>query len=177
MRAAQRRARYLRQPHAANQPLAHQFAQGPYAVFNRHPLVPAVQVIQVDHISLQPPQAVLAGLAQRGRVAVNDAHQFAVAVDVDTLHAALAGQGDVVALRLQDLANQGFVGAKAIQRRRVKQGHTAFQCRAQHTLALLAGHRRTVSVAQVHAAQTQCRHLKRTQFTFLHIDSLRNALV
>ena len=139
---------------------AHHVCKCPHAVFNGNRLVPAVQVVQVDHIGLQAAQAVFAGFLQGGRATVNHAHQLAVSRHIHTLHAAFAGQRELVAVRLHDLAHQGFVGAKAIQSCRVEQRHASVQRGEQDALALLAGNRCTIGMAQVHTAQADGTDIK-----------------
>ena len=53
----------------------------------------------------------------------------------------------------RDPAHQRLIGTKAIQRGRVKQCDARIQCRQQHALALLRGHRRAIGVAEVHTPQ------------------------
>ena len=168
MGAAQRGGRHFRQANAADLARAHQVGQRAHAVFNGHALVPAVQVVQVNHIRLQAAQAVFAGLAQRGGAPVNHAHQLAVAIHIHALHAAFAGQGEAVAVWLHHPAHQGFVGAKAVQRSGVEQGHARIQRGQQHTLALLSADRGAIGVREVHAAQANGADLERAQSTLLH---------
>eukprot|EP01034_Spumella_vulgaris_P030494 gene30494-37719_t len=61
MRAAQRGSRHFRQADAADLARAHQVGQRAHTVFNGHTLVPAVQVVQVNHIGLQTAQAHVVG--------------------------------------------------------------------------------------------------------------------
>ncbi len=118
---AQRRGRYLGQADRADLAGAHQVGQRADAVLDRHLLVPAVQVVQIDHVGAQPTQAVLAGLLQRLRPAVD--HPLAV----DALHAALARQREPRAVRRQHAADQFLVGAEAVQRGGVEQRHAQIE--------------------------------------------------
>ena len=54
---------------------------------------------------------------------------------------------------LHHTAHQGFVGAKAVERSGVEQGHARIQRGQQHAFALLGRHRRAIGVRKVHAAQ------------------------
>ena len=110
-----------------------------------------MQVIQINHIGLQTAQGVFAGLTKRLRAAINYPNKLTIA-RVHALHAALAGQRELLAMRLQDFAHQGLIGAKAIQGGGVKKGDTVVECGEQHAFCLLDGDGRAIRVAQVHAA-------------------------
>ena len=163
MRFVQGSARDFRQANASNVAFFDHVSQCAHTVFNRHAFVPAVQVVQVNHIGLQAAQAVFTGLLNRGWPAVNHPHQFSITRHIHTLHAAFAGQCEFVAMRLHHLADQGFVRAKAVQRGGVKQGHSGVKRCQQYPLALLCSDRRAVGVAQVHAAQADGRNIKRAE--------------
>ena len=111
-----------------------------------------MQVVQIDHLGLQTAQRVFAGLLDRLGAAIDDAHFGAVAL-VHTLHAAFAGQGEFLAVRLHHLTHQRFVGAKAIQGGGVKKVHALIERSEQNPLALFGRDRCAISVAEVHAAQ------------------------
>ena len=74
MRAAQRGGGHFAQAKGANFSSGHQIGQGTDAVLNRHLLVPAVQVIQVNHVGLQALERGFAGGANGFWPAINDTH-------------------------------------------------------------------------------------------------------
>ena len=90
-----------------------------------------MQVIQVDDIGFQAAQAVFAGGLNGGGAAVDDAHQFAVAVDIKTLQAAFTRQREAAAVRAHDPADQRFVGTEAVERGGVEQRDAAVERRQQ----------------------------------------------
>ena len=171
MRFAQGGCRHFGQADGLDLARAHQVAQGTHAVFYRHRFVPAVQVIQVDHFGLQAAQRGLAsGLDGRGPP-VDHAHQLAVARHVHALHAAFAGERETFAFSLEHLANQGFVGAKAVQRGGVEQRDTGVECGQQNLFALLGGWRQAVGVAQVHTAKADGGDCEGAELAGLHLGS------
>jgi hypothetical protein len=86
VRATQRASRYLAQADGADFSDAHQIGERTDAVLDRHRLVPAVQVVQVDDLGAQAAQALVAGASQRCRPAVDHA------LALDARHAAFARQ-------------------------------------------------------------------------------------
>ena len=74
MRAAQRGGGHFAQAKGANLAGGHQLGQRADAVLNRHLLVPAVQVIQVNHVGLQALERGFAGGANGFWPAINDTH-------------------------------------------------------------------------------------------------------
>jgi len=109
VRPAQGVGRNLGQADAADLARLHQFGQRADAVLDRHALVPAVQVVEIDDVGLQPLQAVLAGLLQYVGMAVELALALCIAE-----RPALAGQNELAAMFLEHVADQGFVGAEAV---------------------------------------------------------------
>ena len=157
---------HLAQAQGAHLARAHQVAQGTHAVLDGHLLVPAVQVVQVDAVRLQPAQAVFAVAAQGLGAPVDDA--FDAIVELHTTHAALAGQREAAAVGTQHAAHQGFVGAEAIECRRVEQRDTGIQRAQQHALGICGGRGNAIGVAQVHAAEANAADGKRPQGSGLH---------
>ena len=143
--------RHFTQAQRAHLAFAHQVAQGTHAVFDGHFFVPAVQVVQINHIGLQAAQAVFAVAAQALGAAIDDA--FDTVVELHTCQAAFAGQREAAAVLLEHPTYQGFVGTKAIQGGGVEQGDTRVECGQQQALGGLRAGRHTVRVAQVHAAK------------------------
>ena len=78
VRAAQRGADTSDRPMARTLPARTMPAMRADAVLDGHPLVPAVQVIEIDHVGLEPGEAFVAGAQERFRPAVD----HALAVDV-----------------------------------------------------------------------------------------------
>ncbi|MNT24719.1 hypothetical protein D3C72_1602100 [compost metagenome] len=132
-----------------------------------HALVPAVQVVQVDHVRAQALQAVLAVLAQGSGVAVDHAAHHAV-IAAHARHAALAGQGDVVAVGLEHGADQRLAGAKPVECGGVEQGHARLQRGVQHGMGLLGGDGVAIGMAEIHAAQGYVGHGKGADSAFFH---------
>ena len=100
MRFAQSTCRNFRQTDALNFALTHQITERAHTVFNGHFFVPTVQVIQIDHIGLQTFESIFTGLANGFGSTIDDAHPFAIAILIDARHAAFAGQGELLAVRL-----------------------------------------------------------------------------
>ena len=172
MRPAQSGGRHFGQANGANLARTHQIGQRPYALFDGHLFVPTVQVVQVDHIGLQASKCVFAGLTDRGRAAINHTYLGAIAL-VHALHAAFAGQNELVAVRLHHLAHQGLVSPKTIKCSSIKKRHTCVQRREQHTLALFARDGSAISVAQVHAAQANGADGEGAKLSCLHGSILK----
>ena len=86
-----------------------------------------MQVIQVNHIRLQTSQTVVTSSLDRFRATIDHPHLFAVTLDIDTLHAAFAGQDEATAVLGQDLADDALALTKAIQGRGVEKIHTFVQ--------------------------------------------------
>ena len=116
MRPANRRGRHLAQPDGPDLALAHEVGQGTDAVFHRHALVPAVEVVEVDDVGLQARQALFA-VAPDG---LGPPVDLALACRVAE-HAALAREHDPVAV----LAERG-----AEERSRWRRSRTAPPCRS-----------------------------------------------
>ena len=72
-------------------------------------------------------------------------------------HAALGAQDDAVAPGLQRAADQGLVGAKAVERGGVKQRHALVQRLQQQPLGGVGIGRLTIGMAEVHATQADGR--------------------
>ena len=98
VRFAQGVGRHFRQTNAADFSSTYQVSQGAHTLFDGHAFVPAVQVIQVNHIGVETAQTVVAGGFDGVGSSINDPHFFAIPVDIHTLHAAFAGQGETAAV-------------------------------------------------------------------------------
>ena len=168
MRAAQRGGGHFAQAKGANLAGGHQLGQRADAVLNRHLLVPAVQVIQVNHVGLQALERGFARGANGFGPAINDTHQFAFARCIHARHAAFAGQREAAAVSGQHIADQRFIGPEAVQRGRVKHSHTGVQRGQQHALALLCRHWRAVGMAEVHAAEADGRNAEGAELSIVH---------
>ncbi|MCY1169803.1 hypothetical protein D9M73_98530 [compost metagenome] len=168
MGLAQGAGRNLRQANAANMAFFYQVSQRAHAVLDGYFFVPAVQVIEIDHVGLQATQAVFAVFAYGCRAAVNHTHNLPVAGHIHAMQSTFAGQGELAAMRLHDTADQCFIRAKAIQRGGIEQRHTGIQRGQQHTLALLRRHRRSVGMAEVHATQADGAYGERAQLSRFH---------
>src|SRR5262245_54695766 len=89
----------------------HEIGDRSDAFLDRPPLVPAVQVVEVDDLGLQPLKALLAVLADHLRAAINLPLTLGVAE-----HAALRGEHVFTAPVLQYLTEQRFVRAESVER-------------------------------------------------------------
>ena len=153
MRPAQRGGRHFRQAHRPDLARPHQIAQRTHALLDGHLFVPAVQVVQVDHIGLQALEGSFAGGPQRGGPTVNHAHQLPVASHIHTLHAAFAGQREARAVPAQHPAHRGFAGPEPIEGGGVEMGDPGIQGCQQQALGLLGGNGWAIGMADVHAAK------------------------
>lgn len=124
---SQRVGRNLGQADGADLARAHQVAQRAHAVLDRHRFVPAVQVVEVDHVGVEALERFLAGRANGLGAAVDHAHLLAVALEVDAGHAALAREREAAAVLGQHAADQALVGAEAVQRGGVEMGHAGVE--------------------------------------------------
>jgi hypothetical protein len=125
-----------------------------------------VQVVKVDHVGLQAAQAVFAIPADRLGPAVD--HALHAIVELHACHAALAGQRELAAVLREHVAHMRFARAETVERCGVEVGHAVVERGEQHALGLFPGHRRTVSVADVHAAQADGADLERAELALLH---------
>ena len=164
--AAQRAGRHFGQAQCAHLAFFHQTRHFAHAVFNGYFLVETVQVVEVNDVGLQAAQAVFAVLAQRRRSAIN--HALDAIRECHARQATLAGQGEALTVGFEHLAQQGFVGPKAIQCGGVKQRDTGIQRGQQHALSGFMRRGHAVGVAQAHAAQTEGRDLEGAEFSGLH---------
>ena len=162
MGLAQGTGRHFRQTNGLDFALTDQIAQGAHTVFDGDTFVPTVQVVQIDHVGLQSLECFFTGFANGFGATIDDPHQFAIALNIDTGHAAFAGQGEFLSVGFHDLAHQGFIGAKTIQGCSVKQGDTGVHGRQQNTFGLFCRNRGTIGMAQIHATQTNFADLKGT---------------
>ena len=151
MGLANGRRRHFTQAQRAHLALAHQVTQRTHAVLDGHFFVPAVQVIQVDHIGLQAAQAVFAVAAQSLGATIDNA--FDTVVELHTCQTTFAREREAAAVLFEHTADQRLVGTKAIQGGGVEQGDTRVECGQQQALGGLRAGRHTVRVAQVHAAK------------------------
>ncbi len=110
VRPAQGGGGHFRQADGPDLPGRHQLAEGADAVLDGDLPVPAMQVVEVDDVGLQALQAIVAGLLDRLGPAVDHPHP------VHAGHAALGGQDVFLPAALQGVADQGLVGAEAVER-------------------------------------------------------------
>ncbi|MDT4870349.1 hypothetical protein FQZ97_1054230 [compost metagenome] len=166
LRLAEGGGGHLGQSQRAHLARAHQVAHRAHAVFHRHLLVPAVQVVEVDHVGFEAAQAVFAIPADGLRPAVD--HALHAVVELHAGHAALAGQREFAAVLREHVAHMRFAGAETVQGGGVEVRHTLVERSEQHALGLLLRHRRAVSVADVHAAQANGTDLEGAELSLLH---------
>ena len=84
------------------------------AVLQRHVLRDLVQIVDIDHVGVEPREALVALAFDGGRAGVDG--YLARVVDVD---AALAGEHDLAAAVAEDGAEEGFAAPHAVDRRAV----------------------------------------------------------
>ena len=119
--------RHLGQTNAANFSGPYQITQSAYAFLDGHSFIPAVQVIQVNHIRVEATQTVVAGGLDGFGSAINHSHFFTVTVDINPLHTAFAGQDEATAVFGQNLADDAFALTKAIKGCGIEKIHTLVQ--------------------------------------------------
>ena len=153
MRPAQRGGRHFRQADRPDLARPHQITQRTHTLLDGHLFVPAVQVVQVDHIGLQAPERGFAGGPQRGGPTVDDAHQLPVASHIHALHAAFAGQREARTVLAQHPTHRGFTGPETIEGGGIEMGDPGIQRRQQQALGLLGGNGWAIGMADVHAAK------------------------
>ena len=119
-----------------------------------------MQVVQIDDLGAQAPQAVLAIAADGLGAAIN--HALDAVVELHARQPALAAQRDLRSMRFEHPAHQRFIGAKAVQRGGVDQRHTQVEGAQQKSLRLINRRRRAIGVAQIHAAQPDGRDREST---------------
>lgn len=90
------------------------------------------------------------------------------AVRTRKFEANLGGDDDPAADRLESLSNDVFVSEWALYLCRVEKGDAAVMGGADQRDGLFGICRRSVSMAQPHAAKTQCRDFEATDFSLLH---------
>jgi hypothetical protein len=156
-------------PHLAG---SNQIGHRTHALLDRNLLVPAVQVVQVDHVGLQVAQAVFTVTPYGLRTPVDDT--LDPVGEAHAGHAPLACERELVAVAAHHLTHQLLVGTEAVQGRGVEQRDTRVECGKQHTLALLRRGRNTIRMAQVHAAQADGRDREWPDLTLLHRCSPRH---
>ena len=159
--AAQRGGRHFAQAQRTQLAFGLQARHLAHRFLDRHGFVPAVQVVQVDHVGAQPLQAGLDIAANGFGPAVDHPLKRPARPDRLAGHAALAAQRDALAVRLQHPAYQRLIGAEAVQRRGVEQRDARIQRLQQQPLGIGHRRRRAVGVAQVHAAQPDGRDVER----------------
>ncbi len=160
---ADRLGRDLRQAIAADVALAHEVAHGADGLGQRHVRVQPVQVVEVDVVGLQAAEAVLQRLAQGGRAAIDQA--LAVLVEPQ---AALGSQVERAVAVLQHLADQGLVGAEAIERGGVEVGVARVERALEHRLGGRPIGAIAIGVGQAHAAEADLGDLSGAELSRLH---------
>ncbi|KAG0770713.1 hypothetical protein G6F57_014703 [Rhizopus arrhizus] len=164
MRAAHGRGTGLGQAEVADLAFGDQVTHGARHILDRHVRIDAVLVEQIDMVGAQ---ALEAGLGHR-----TDVLRAAVQAGIDTriLEAELGGDHQPVAVRRQRLAEQIFIGVRAVHLGGVEEGHATFNGGVQQGDALAALDRLAIAMAQAHAAQAQGGNLQAAaaEFTCLH---------
>ena len=125
-------------------------------VLDGHGRVDAVLVVEVDVVGAQPAQRAVDGAADAGRVAAEPAGRDAVLLEREP---ELGGDDDVVAVRLEGLADDVFVGERPVHLGGVEERDAELDGAADHRDAVGAvGGGDVVGAGQAHAAEPDRRH-------------------
>ena len=160
MRFANGGRRNFTQTQGSDPATFHQTRQFAHTVFNRYFFIPAVQVIQIDHIGLQALEAVLTIFSDGLWASVN--HPLHTIWKTHARHTAFAGQGVALAVWFEHAPHQLFVVTKAIQSGSIKKVDACIQCGEQQAFALFGRRRHPVGITQAHTAQADGADLKRS---------------
>ena len=153
---------HLGKANRADLTLRHEVGQGPDTLFDRHPTVPAMKVIEVDHVDTQTLKALIAGRIQDLRTPV----QLPLFTPGQ---AALRRQDEAVTVRSQDLPDQPLVVTEPVDRSGVEEGATGVEGAQKDSLSLGPGRWRAIGMGQAHAAQSDLRDFERAKLTGLHV--------
>lgn len=164
MRTAHGGGAGLGQAEVADLALGDQVAHGAGHVLDRHVRVDTVLVEQVDMVGAQ---ALETGFGH-GADVLGAAVQAGIGARIP--EAELGGDHQLVAVRRQGLAEQVFIGVRAVHFGGVEEGHAAFNGRVQQGDALAALDRLAIGMGQAHATQAQGGNLQAAaaEFTCLH---------
>ncbi len=162
MRTPQRRRGHLRETDGANLSLAHQIRECTDAVLDGHGLVPTMQIIEIDGLRLEAPQAILAVLLEGRRPAVD--HAAHTRLGLHALDAALARQCESRAMWRECASHQFLVGAKTVERGGIEVRDAKFQGPQENARRGVRRRRNPVGVAHVHAPEADGRYGKGTEF-------------
>ncbi len=163
VRLSKRRRRHLGQADRPDLSFLHEIREGADALFDRQPLVPAVQVVEVDDIGLQPLEALLAVLPDH----LGSAVDLTLTLRVPE-HAALGDEDELAPAAAEHVADERLVRAEAVQRRRVDVRVSEVERLQQDGGRRLLIGRRAVGVRQAHAAKTDGGGIEGTELASLH---------
>src|SRR5579885_165510 len=143
-------------------------------VFDRHLVIDAMLVEEIDGLDLEPLERSLRDLFDVLRPAVEAALRASLRIEIE---AELGGDHHLPAERRERLAHQLLVRVGAVNFGGVEERHAALHRRTDQRNALLLVHRQAVGEAQAHAAQPECRNLRAVpaQFALLHVRVLRSS--
>ncbi len=155
VRAANGGCGRFRQPEEAHLALLDQARHCAHGVFDGHIGVDAVLVVQVDMLHAQPTQAGFACGLHICRAAVDTAHRRVVGVELD---AEFGGQKHFMPARGNRLADQHFIGVRAVHVGGVEQADATIERAMDHRdrgglVAAVA-----IECAHPHAAKAQGRN-------------------
>ncbi|MNI29551.1 hypothetical protein D3C73_833710 [compost metagenome] len=172
VRSLQGRRRGLAQAQITHLAGTDQFGHGADGFFDGHLRIDTVLVIQVEGVHAQAFQAAVDGLANVFRPTVDAPGSGVRRVADDT---ELAGQEHLVALAGNGLADQLFIGVRAVHIGGIEQVDTQFQRAMQGRRGFAGIGAGGVEVGHAHAAKADGRHLRTvlSQLTCVHeISSL-----
>jgi hypothetical protein len=155
--APQRRRRDLGQPDGSDLAFGDKAGKCADTLLDRNRGVEAVEIVKIDDVGAQVGQGLLTCRAERLRPAVDHPHP------IDSDHAALARQHDLVAPGGEDLADEALVGPEPVKRGRVEMGDTEIQGAEQEPLRLGPARQGMVDVAEVHAPEADRCHGNRAE--------------
>src|SRR5882672_2755226 len=159
VRAPQRPCGNLRESDRAHFAGAHEFAHRAYRLFYGNALVPAMQVVQIDAVTVQIAQRFLA----EGADGLGPPVDHALAVTTE--QPALARNDDVGGSVPEHIADELFVDAEAIESSGVEMRDPEIERAAQDAFGDLARLRWPVAVRKIHAAETDGGDFERAKLS------------
>lgn len=158
LRLAQPRHRHLGEADGADLAGRDQLGEGADALGDRHLLVPAMQVVEVDALDAEPRERGVELRPQRLGTAVDRFHA------VDQRHTAFAREHEFIATAAplaQGAPDELFIPAAAVERGRIEHADALIKSRVQKRQTGLGRRRHAVGVTQGHAAETDPGQLHR----------------
>ncbi|MNE30256.1 hypothetical protein D3C80_1237620 [compost metagenome] len=124
-------------------------------ILDRHVGIDAMLIEEIDHLDAETLQAAFYRLPDMRRLAVQ-----AGLLAVDEVEGKLGGDDELIAERLQCLADHFLVGKGAVDLSRVEKRYAAFDRLTDQGDAFLFADLVGITEIQPHAAKAECRHFK-----------------